>query len=167
MPCIGQLINSQFSRNSSLLVHRNTPRSTLAPGKPDSLWACNPHRSRAAGAGTTVGPLSAPCQPLRCLASLFLPAPEVYKEVLSFFWKGPLFSGTKTQYGGCMETCLGQVDSIQCKKHKVVLTRMSGPASGTFLGVFRFFMRPHRIIPKSRVHVIYFGLTRPFLEERK
>ena len=34
-----------------------------------------------------------------------------------------------------MEACPRQVDSIQCKKHKVVLTRMSGPASATFLSL--------------------------------
>ena len=61
-----------------------------------------------------------------------------------------------------METCLGQVDITQCKKHKVVLTRMSGPASGTFLGVSSLFTGPHRIIPESRVHLIYFGFIRLF-----
>lgn len=64
-----------------------------------------------------------------------------------------------------METCLGQAGGIRCKKHKVVLTRVSGPASGTFLGVF--FMWPHRIIPEARVDLIYFGLIQLFLEERK
>lgn len=57
-----------------------------------------------------------------------------------------------------METCLGQAGGRRCKKHKVVLTRVSGPASGTFLGVSSLFMWPHRIIPEARVDLIYFGL---------
>ena len=82
----------------------------------------------------------------------FLLATVVNKEGLSFSWKGRLFSGTRTQSGGCMEIRLGQVESIQGKKDKMAPTRMSGPVCVTFSGASRFFRWSQRIILKSRAN---------------